>query len=124
MPNIANVRLLRRVVIPVLRKLGNRDITIKHPLTGSPLRLHAFRHKGYWFHGASREKETLQFISDTVKPGTLIFDIGAHVGYLTCLFAQLAGSTGAVVAFEPGINNLPYTRANTAPFSNVKIEEV
>jgi FkbM family methyltransferase len=123
MTNVANIRLLRRFVIPILRRFGDRNLTIKHPLTGSPLCLHAFKHKGYWFHGADREKETLQFISKIVKPGIRIFDIGAHIGYLTCLFAKLTGRSGTVIAFEPGINNVPYLKRNTSLFPNVRIEE-
>jgi FkbM family methyltransferase len=115
------MRLLRRIMIPALRRLGDRDITVRHHLTRTPLRLHAFRHKTYWFYGARREAETLAFISRTLKPGMQVVDVGAHIGYMAAYFANLVGESGRVVAFEPGSNNLPYLRANLQPFSNVTL---
>lgn len=117
--SIANVRILRRMVIPALRHLGDRDITVRHPLTRTPLRLHLFRHKTYWFYGVKREEDTMAFIARTLKPGMQVVDVGAHVGYITAYFATLVGEHGRVIAFEPGANNLPYLRTNLQPFSNV-----
>ncbi len=37
-----------------------------------------------------------------VTPGAVVFDVGANVGAYTVLFAQWAGESGRVVAFEPG----------------------
>jgi FkbM family methyltransferase len=119
--SIANVRLLRRIMLPALRRLGDRDITLRHHLTGTPLRLHAFRHKTYWFYGAKREAETLAFISRILKPGMQVVDVGAHIGYMSAYFANLVGEAGRVIAFEPGANNLPYLRANLKPFPNVTL---
>jgi FkbM family methyltransferase len=36
-----------------------------------------------------------------VRPGNLVFDVGAHFGYFSLLFAELAGANGRVFAFEP-----------------------
>ncbi len=36
-----------------------------------------------------------------VRPGTLVFDVGANIGAYTVLFAQWTGAAGRVVAFEP-----------------------
>jgi len=36
-----------------------------------------------------------------VKPGDVVFDVGANVGYYTVLMAKLVGEGGRVVAFEP-----------------------
>jgi FkbM family methyltransferase len=35
-----------------------------------------------------------------IKPGDIIYDIGAHVGYTTLLFARILSGTGSVHAFE------------------------
>ena len=119
--SIADLRFLRRLMLPVLRHFGDRDITLRHHMTGTPFRLHAFRHKTYWFFGAQRESDTMSFIAKTLKPGMQVVDAGAHIGHMTACFSSLVGEQGRVVAFEPGANNLPYLRANVQSFSNVTI---
>ena len=41
-----------------------------------------------------------------IPRGTVVYDIGANVGFFTLLFARLVGSDGLVVAFEPAPNNV------------------
>ena len=36
-----------------------------------------------------------------VRPGAIVFDVGANIGAYTVLFAQWTGAAGRVVAFEP-----------------------
>jgi FkbM family methyltransferase len=47
------------------------------------------------------EPEVLRAVTDIVKPGMTVIDIGAHIGYYTLLFAKCVGPNGRVVAFEP-----------------------
>jgi len=63
---------------------------------------------GYWL--GSYEYEKQQLISNTIKAGTVAFDIGAHVGFYTLLFSKLVGSEGKVFSFEPSPANLAYLR--------------
>jgi FkbM family methyltransferase len=121
MANLANSLALRRLVLPVLRFIGNFDMTIRHDLTGRSMRVHVFRHKGYWFYGSKRERDTLLFIQKVVATGDTVFDVGANIGYLTTLFAHLVGESGRVVAFEPGENNLPYLATNVAQYPNISV---
>jgi len=37
---------------------------------------------------------------DSISPGSTVYAIGAHVGYMALLMAKLAGPTGRIVAFE------------------------
>ncbi|MEM6263208.1 MAG: FkbM family methyltransferase [Bacteroidota bacterium] len=41
-----------------------------------------------------------------VKPGSVVFDVGANAGYFTMLSGMLTGNTGKVYAFEPMPANL------------------
>ena len=47
------------------------------------------------------EPEIANAVVDNVKPGMCVFDIGAHIGYYTLLFAKCVGPAGCVVSFEP-----------------------
>ena len=45
-----------------------------------------------------------------IQPGSVVFDVGAHVGYYSVLSSGLAGPSGKVFAFEPLPANLEYLR--------------
>jgi FkbM family methyltransferase len=38
---------------------------------------------------------------ELVRPGSIVWDVGAHVGFFTLLLARLVGEGGKVLAFEP-----------------------
>jgi FkbM family methyltransferase len=61
-----------------------------------------------------------------VRPGALVVDVGANIGYNTVHAAQLAGPRGRVVAVEPTPDNLETLRANVAAarLSNVVVKPV
>ncbi len=117
-----NLRL-RSLLFPLFNRLNPGDVTIRHHYTGAPLRIHSFRHRGYWWHGRDREAETIAAFQALVRGGATAFDVGTHVGYMSLLFSQLVGASGRVVSFEPGENNLPYTRANLAGHVNITVVE-
>lgn len=43
----------------------------------------------------------VDFLSQLVRPGDIILDVGANIGGLTMPFSQLVGENGRVFAFEP-----------------------
>jgi len=43
----------------------------------------------------------LQILRKVVRPGDIVFDVGAHTGDFTIFFAHLVGPSGRVHAFEP-----------------------
>jgi len=45
-------------------------------------------------------------VREKVKPGDVVLDIGAHIGYYTLIFAELVGPRGQVLAFEPRPDNV------------------
>src|SRR5690348_10111336 len=89
------------------------DVTIKHHWAREHrVSLNVYRHKGYWVQGARREWDTMKFIAAQVRPGMTVWDVGAHIGYVTVFMSHLVGEAGRVLAFEPGLDNLRYLRRN------------
>ncbi len=62
----------------------------------------------YWLGIYEAEKQ--RRLVETIRPGAIVFDVGAHVGYYTLLAAELVGSAGHVFAFEPSPRNLRFLR--------------
>ncbi|MBS1741641.1 MAG: FkbM family methyltransferase [Bacteroidetes bacterium] len=103
---------LRKIIIPLLKKLNLGNIHIKHHYTGSKFKIDAFIHKGYWYHGKNREKTQMDIFKTIIKEGDTVIELGAHIGYISLYYSKLAGPNGKLFVFEPGANNLPYTRFN------------
>jgi FkbM family methyltransferase len=65
---------------------------------------------GYWL--GSYEWHKRERFQAAVVPGSVVYDVGAHVGFYTLLAAKLVGPTGRVFAFEPVPRNVKYLRAH------------
>jgi len=61
------------------------------------------------------------FLKHIVKPGDVVIDMGANLGYLTRLFSKLVKQEGKVYAVEPVEPILGVLRKNTKKCNNVKI---
>jgi FkbM family methyltransferase len=48
-----------------------------------------------------RELPEQNVMRQIVRPGDVVYDIGAHAGLHTALLARLVGASGTVIAFEP-----------------------
>jgi FkbM family methyltransferase len=55
----------------------------------------------YIAKGSSYELTTTLIFASLVRPGDVVFDIGANIGWFTLLAAKMTGPRGRVVAFEP-----------------------
>ncbi len=62
------------------------------------------------FFFGTYEPEQTSLFAESVKPGAVVFDIGAHFGYYSVLSSRLAGPAGRVIAFEPSPANLKKLR--------------
>jgi hypothetical protein len=87
----ASVPVARRFILPVFSRVNLGDITVKHAVTHDPVRLHSFRHRGFWYHGKSREGATIDLWKKWVLPGQQVIEVGGHIGYLTVLLSRLTG---------------------------------
>lgn len=67
------------------------------------------------------EKSTTELFKKIIKPGMIIVDIGAHVGYFTRLFSRLTKSSGHVYAFEADPSNFALLKKNTEHCKNITI---
>lgn len=60
-------------------------------------------------------------LSEVIRSGDTVWDIGANVGYYTCQFSEQVGPTGCVVAFEPSAVNFPRLVAACTDHGNVML---
>lgn len=74
----------------VRTSFGIQLVVIPYSVIGRTLLRH-----GIW------EGSTTMFLLKQLKPGNVFVDVGANIGYYTCLAASKVGSEGVVVAFEP-----------------------
>jgi len=68
------------------------------------------------------EMATTKLFRQIIKPGMVVVDIGANIGYFTLLAAELVGSSGRVLAFEPESENYSLLQTNIQlnTFSNIR----
>lgn len=88
-------KLIRSFLRPASRRSGR--------ILGGPLRgtkwMPSSMHLSCWL--GIYEAEKAQCCCRLVKPGAILLDLGANVGYFTLLAAGLVGPAGRVWAFEP-----------------------
>lgn len=104
-----------------LGKIARLPLRLIRPEAQMPILLGAFRGKRwiagtadhtYWIGVYEREKRKL--FEKYVRPGSVVYDLGAHAGYYTLLASVLVGAKGAVYAFEPVPANLANLRRHIA----------
>ena len=90
----------------LLRKELNRaapeELTIVQvaagALQGFSLELNLQMEKDYWL--GTYELELQQAVDELVKPGWVVYDVGANIGYISLMLARQVGETGQVFSFE------------------------
>ena len=81
-------------------------------LAGFTFELNLLTEKDYWL--GTYEVELQQAVSDLLKPGMCVYDVGANIGYVTLLLARAVGESGQVVAFEALPANVTRLEKNVA----------
>lgn len=108
-------------------KVSKKNLTQMNLDTLVDLHIDGFEHKLSLFtHGSSElvssflikdriweAFETKLFI-DNIKAGDCILDIGANLGYYTCIASFLTGAHGKVLSFEPETTNFSLLQKNIA----------
>jgi FkbM family methyltransferase len=114
--------IVRHVGLKVLKIFG-RDIHLTHHwVPNHPVRLHSYRHKGYWWKGRKREEESMLASQRLLRPGDTAIEVGGHIGYLSSWFAHLVGPGGKLLVFEPSDDNYAYLAPNLAPMPWAEID--
>lgn len=69
------------------------------------------------------EPEQVRAFAGVLRPGGIVYDIGAHAGFYSLLASRLLGERGQVIAFEPLPRNIAMLRRHLAlnGVSNVHI---
>ena len=80
-------------------------------------------HQYLYFYGTHDERYVVTKLLKIIKPGDICWDIGANIGFYTCLLASQVENTGAVVAFEPAAHTCDYLHENISlnQFTNVNV---
>ncbi len=104
---------ITRAILPVMQRAQNF-----HTMPDDPL----------WFRlellTGRHEQETVQQVAGLVKPGMVVLDVGAHVGYYARRFARLVGEGGRVVSFEPHPHTVQTLTRNVSAWQNVTVAQV
>ena len=59
-----------------------------------------------------------------IDPGSVVLDVGGHIGYTALYFASLVGPLGRVLVAEPAPNNLRYLRHNIRAHPTISLFEI
>ncbi len=94
---------------PAVKRLTNPVVgRIRVPIVSGP-------NRGLWWSLASaghgyatgrRASAQMELVASIVGPDDVVWDIGAHHGFVTLCAARRVGATGEVHAFEPSLGNL------------------
>ncbi len=81
-------------------------------LAGIELYLDLQSEKDYWL--GTYEVDLQSSIQSLLSPGTVAYDVGANIGYISLLLARRLGSAGRVFAFEALPSNVERLKKNLA----------
>jgi FkbM family methyltransferase len=99
--------LLARAAAPLLERLLPKELTEvvvrSGPASGLRLKIDPLREKFYWT--GTHEQPVQTALVESLHPGDIVWDVGAHIGFFAILSARLVGASGLVVAFEPARGN-------------------
>jgi FkbM family methyltransferase len=74
-----------------------------------------------FFYDSGAEDHFAQALQRAIRPGDVVWDVGANVGLYTGVFARLVGPEGKVFAFEPSCENVDLLKEACVSDCNVII---
>ena len=88
--------VLRRPYLALLRNAGREGLRVR--VGGFDMRVDPLFATQNW---ESVERDAYRAFAAMVRPGDVVFDIGAHIGTYSVIASRLVGPAGRVVAYEP-----------------------
>jgi FkbM family methyltransferase len=73
---------------------------------------------------AAYEQRVHEALEGAVRPGDLVWDVGANVGIYSELFCQWVGSEGGVIAFEPFLESCDRIRERMPECAWLRVENI
>lgn len=67
-----------------------------------------------WYRGSHSLSPEMEFTRGMIRESDVVFEVGAHHGFMTLQLAQMVGPEGRVVAFEASPHNAEILRKNLA----------
>lgn len=89
--------------------------------------------EGLWLDPGAGDPDTVrgtyelpvqEALAGVLRPGDVVLDVGANIGFLTALAGRLVGPQGRVIAFEPVPANARLVRRNAALNGQAHVEVV
>jgi len=87
---------MKKIIYNILELFFRNGVKVE--VSGIRLRLPV---RFYRYYGSNYEEENISFFRDSIKINDVVIDIGAQIGLMSKLFADIVGSNGKVYAFEP-----------------------
>ncbi|MBV9866497.1 MAG: FkbM family methyltransferase [Abitibacteriaceae bacterium] len=117
MPSSNNIKtIIKHALWTVLKdKEGLTPVTvITGPSRGTKLRVDIRTESAYWL--GTYDRGIVNKLTNIIKPGQIVYDCGAFLGYYASVMRKAVGATGQVHIFEASSHN--YSRVARLPSFN------
>jgi FkbM family methyltransferase len=81
-----------------------------------------YAHENFREYYKNCELETKKILPYILKKNSIIFDLGANVGYYSAIFSYYSPK-GKIFAFEPGYKNFNFLKLNVKNYSNIYLSD-
>jgi FkbM family methyltransferase len=105
------IEQLEDIALLASKSLPKRRVALKNVKNIEELGIELFVHEspdvisecihrfGHW------EATETKYVLNMLRPGDVVIDLGANIGYYTAIFSRKVGNTGKVFSFEPDDEN-------------------
>jgi FkbM family methyltransferase len=117
------VRGKGRIADRILRRAKIEELTC-HPLRGLNVQLRRSQRIERLMWAGAYEREVVSLLKKKIEPSMTVLDIGANIGYIAAIAAELVGGSGTVHAFEPNPGCFARLLQNLKPFAHAHAHQL